>query len=225
MKRRKEESNWARDTGNVQTTREDFLLWNTVAMGLPVQRTIVFFFFFFFLRRVNSFIYLIKKYGRDKLSNVHAWTTSKKKLWFFENLKFLSSLLLLGITIIKISSLFLPYRKALCTSVLVYPFSSFLILSPRFEESFLCRSLRREKQMGRILFWSTLPVATNFDRLFKQQTALSVCLPAWFWENTRKFCKSLASSSYLTNFSRVLLTFRMVISPVNKQKVRSVAVK
>ena len=192
-------------------------------MGLPVQHTIVF--FFFFLRRVYSFIYLIKKYGRDKLSNVHAWTTSKKKLWFFENLK-------------KISSLFLPCRKALCTSVLVYPFSSFLILSPRFEESFLCRSLRKEKQtkiifpskhlwffMGRILFWSTLPVATNFDCLFKQQTALSVCLPAWFWENTRKFCKSLASSSYLTNFSRVLLTFRMVISPVNRQKVPSVAVK
>ena len=194
-------------------------------MGLPVQHTIVFFFFFFFLRRVYSFIYLIKKYGRDKLSNVHAWTTSKKKLWFFENLK-------------KISSLFLPCRKALCTSVLVYPFSSFLILSPRFEESFLCGSLRKEKQtkiifpskhwwffMGGILFWSTLPVATNFDCLFKQQTALSVCLPTWFWENTRKFCKSLASSSYITNFSNVLLTFRMVISPVNRQKVRSVAVK
>ena len=63
--------------------------------------------------------------------------------------------------------------------------------------------------MGRILFWSTLPVATNFDCLFKQQTALSVCLPAWFWENTRKFSKSLASSSHLTNFSNVLLTFRM----------------
>ena len=150
-------------------------------------------------------------------------------MWFFENLKFLSSFLLRGITIIKISSLFLPYRKALCISVLVYPFSSFLILSPRFEESFLCRSLRKEKQtkiifpskhewffMGRILFWSTLPVATNFDCLFKQQTALSV---------TRKICKSLASSSYLTNFSSVLLTFCMVISPVNRQKVRSVAVK
>ena len=163
---------------------------------------------FFFSWRTYSFIHLIKKYGRDKLSNVHAWTTSKKKLWFFENLKFLSSFLLLGITIIKMSSLFLPYRKALCISVLVYPFSSFLILSPRFEESFLCRSLRREKQtkiifpskhwwffMGSILFWSTLPVATNFDCLFKQQTALSVCLPAWFWESTRKFCKSLASSS------------------------------
>ena len=143
MKRRKEESNWARDTGNVETTREDFFLWNTAAMGLPVQHTIV---FFFFLRRAYSFIHLIKKYGRDKLSNVHAWTTSKKELWFFENLKFLSSFLLRGITIIKISSLFLPYRKALCTSVLVYPFSSFLILSPRFEESFLCRSLRKEKQ-------------------------------------------------------------------------------
>ena len=204
-------------------------------MGLPVQHTIV---FFFFSWRVYSFIYLIKKYGRDKLSNVHAWTISKKKLWFFGNLKFLSSFLLRGITIIKMSSLFLPYRKALCTSVLVYPFSSFLILSPRFEESFLCRSLRREKQtkiifpskhwwffMGSILFWSTLPVATNFDCLFKQQTALSVCLPAWFWENTRKFCKSLASRSYLTNFSNVLLTFRMVITPVNRQKVRSVAVK
>ena len=87
----------------------------------------------------------------------------KKNCDFYENLKFLSSFLLRGITIIKISSLFLPYRKALCTSVLVYPFSSFLILFPRFEESFLCRSLRREKQMGRILFWSTLPVATNFD--------------------------------------------------------------
>ena len=172
--------------------------------------------------------------------NFQIFTPGKhlKKLWFFENLKFLSSFLLRGITIIKISSLFLPYRKALCTSVLVYPFSSFLILSPRFEESFLCRSLRKEKQtkilflskhlwffMGRILFWSTLPVATNFDCLFKQQTALSVCLPAWFWENTRKFCKSLASSSYLTNFSNVLLTFRMVITPVNRQKVRSVAVK
>ena len=140
MKRRKEESNWARDTGNVQTTREDFFLWNTVAMGLPVQHTIVFFFF------CGACIYLIKKYGRDKLLNVHAWTISKKKLWFFENLKFSSSFLLRGITIIKISSLFLPYRKALCTSVLVYPFSSFLILSPRFEESFLCRSLRKEKQ-------------------------------------------------------------------------------
>lgn len=139
MKRRKEESNWARDTGNVQTTREDFFLWNTVAMGLPVQHTIVFFF-------CGACIYLIKKYGRDTLSNVHAWTISKKKLWFFENLKFSSSFLLRGITIIKISSLFLPCRKALCTSVLVYPFSSFLILSPRFEESFLCRSLRKEKQ-------------------------------------------------------------------------------
>ena len=143
MKRRKEESNWARDTGNVQTTREDFLLWNTVAMGLPVQHTKVF--FFFRGARILSSI-LLKKYVRDKLSNVHAWTTSKKELWFFENLKFLSSFLLRGITIIKISSLFLPCRKALCTSVLVYPFSSFLILSPRFEESFLYRSLRKEKQ-------------------------------------------------------------------------------
>lgn len=140
MKRRGEESNWARDAGNVETTREDFFLWNTAAMGLPMQHTKVF--FFFFLRRAYSFIYLIKKYGRDKLSNVHAWTTSKKKLWFFENLK-------------KISSLFLPCRKALCTSVLVYPFSSFLILSPRFEESFLCRSLRKEKQT-KIIFLSKL---------------------------------------------------------------------
>ena len=187
-------------------------------MGLPVQHTIV---FFFFSQRAYSFIYLIK--NMEEI-NFQMFTPGQhlKKLWFFENLKFLSSFLLLGITIIKMSSLFLPYRKALCISVLVYPFSSFLILSPRFEESFLCRSLRREKQtkiifpskhwwffMGSILFWSTLPVATNFDCLFKQQTALSVCLPAWFWENTRKFCKSLASSSSLTNFSNVLLTFRM----------------
>ena len=167
-------------------------------------------FFFFFC---GACIYLIKKYGRDKLLNVHAWTISKKKLWFFENLKFSSSFLLRGITIIKISSLFLPCRKALCTSVLVYPFSSFLILSPRFEESFLCRSLRREEQtkiiflskhlwffMGRILFWSTLPVATNFDCLFKQQTALSVCLPAWFWENTRNFLNHSPPAPNLQTF-------------------------
>lgn len=143
MKRRKEESNWARDTGNVETMREDFFSLNTAAMGLPVQHTIV---FFFFLRRAYSFIHLIKKYGRDKLSNVHAWTTSKKELWFFWKFKIFVFFLIAGITIIKMSSLFLPCRKALCTSVLVYPFSSFLILSPRFEESFLCRSLRKEKQ-------------------------------------------------------------------------------
>ena len=143
MKRRKEESNWARDTGNVQTTREDFFLWNTVAMGLPVQHTIVF--FFFRGARILSSI-LLKNMEEINFQMFTPGQHLKKKLWFFENLKFLSSFLLLGITIIKMSSLFLPYRKALCISVLVYPFSSFLILSPRFEESFLCRSLRKEKQ-------------------------------------------------------------------------------
>ena len=141
MKRRKEESDWARDTGNVETTREDFFLWNTAAMGSPVQHTIVFFF-----RSARILSSILLKNMQEINSQIFTPGQHLKKLWFFENLKFLSSFLLRGITIIKISSLFLPCRKALCTSVLVYPFSSFLILSPRFEESFLCRSLRKEKQ-------------------------------------------------------------------------------
>ena len=39
--------------------------------------------------------------------------------------------------------LFLPYHKALCTFVLIYPVSSFQRLCLGFEESFLCRSLPR----------------------------------------------------------------------------------
>ena len=145
MKRRKEESNWARDTGNVETTREDFFLWNTAAMGLPVQHTIVFFFFFCGAHIPSSI--LLKNMEEINFQMFTPGQHLKKNcdflIWKFKIFVFF---LIAGITIIKMSSLFLPCRKALCTSVLVYPFSSFLILSPRFEESFLCRSLRKEKQ-------------------------------------------------------------------------------
>ena len=129
-------------------------------MGLPVQRTIVFFFFFFFCGACILSSILLK--NMEEI-NFQMFTPGQYLKFFrycpgvnilIENLKFLSSFLLRGITIIKISSLFLPCRKVLCTSVLVYPFSSFLILSPRFEESFLCRSLRKEKQT-KIIFLST----------------------------------------------------------------------
>ena len=110
-------------------------------MGLPVQHTIV----FFGGARILSSI-LLKNMEEINFQMFTPGQHLKKNCDFFKNLKLLSSFLLRGLTIIKISSLFLPYRKALCTSVLVYPFSSFLILSPRFEESFLCRSLRKEKQ-------------------------------------------------------------------------------
>ena len=137
MKRRKEESNWARDTGNVQTTREDFFLKNC-SHGFTSAT-----YDSFFWRRVYSFIYLIKNMEEINFQMFTLGQHLKKIVIFW---KFKIFVLLREITIIKTSSLFLPCRKALCTSVLVYPFSSFQILSPRFEESFLCRSLRREKQ-------------------------------------------------------------------------------
>ena len=41
---------------------------------------------------------------------------------------------------------FLPCRKVLCTSVLIYPTSSFQKLCQGFQGSFLCRFLRESKK-------------------------------------------------------------------------------